>query len=41
MRREFYVGLFLVLVTLAVFGQVGRHDFIHYDDPEYVTEILT
>jgi tetratricopeptide (TPR) repeat protein len=38
MRREFYVGLFLVLVTLALFGQVGRHDFIHYDDPEYVTE---
>jgi tetratricopeptide (TPR) repeat protein len=38
MRREFYIGLFLVLATLALYVQVGRHDFVYYDDPRYVTE---
>jgi tetratricopeptide (TPR) repeat protein len=27
----------LSLATLAVFGQVLHHDFINYDDPDYVT----
>ncbi|CAN5178726.1 tetratricopeptide repeat protein [soil metagenome] len=28
----------LVVLTLMVFGQTLRHDFVNYDDPEYVYE---
>jgi len=38
MRREFLVGVFLVAITLAVFWQVTGHDFIAFDDPEYVID---
>lgn len=37
MKREYIVGLILVLLTLAAFYQVLGHDFIRfYDDDEYV-----
>ena len=38
MRRDLAVCAFLVLVTLAVYGQVVRHDFVNIDDDEYVYE---
>jgi len=37
-RREVWVGIFLVLVTLAVYFQVGKFDFTNYDTAEYVYE---
>jgi len=39
-RNELLVSLFLILVTLAVFLQIRNHDFITYDDPDYVTKNL-
>jgi len=30
--------LFLLLATLAAYAQVFQHDFVNYDDPDYVTE---
>jgi len=38
LRREGLACLFLVIVTLAVYWQVGNHAFVNYDDNEYVTE---
>jgi len=38
MRRDLAVCVFLVLVTLAVYGQVVRHDFVNIDDDKYVYE---
>ena len=38
MRRELLIWVFLTLATLAVFHQVGDHDFINLDDSRYVTE---
>jgi Flp pilus assembly protein TadD len=38
MRRELFIGLFLTVATLVVFWQVLDHDFVGYDDAEYVTE---
>jgi hypothetical protein len=32
------IYLFLTLITLLAFWQVGHSDFISYDDPKYVTE---
>ena len=32
------ISLFLALVTLAVFFSVRHHDFVNFDDPDYVTE---
>src|SRR5882762_3412162 len=32
------IYLFLLLATLAAYGQVFQHDFVNYDDPDYVTE---
>ena len=32
------INLLLVVLTLAVFWQVQNHDFLNYDDNEYVTE---
>lgn len=32
------VSIFLVLATLAVYGQVYQHDFVQFDDMVYVTD---
>ncbi len=36
MRRNLAVCLFLVVATLAVYGQTARHDFVNFDDDHYV-----
>src|SRR5262245_49463657 len=36
-KREILVCAGLTAVVLAVYGQVGQHAFINYDDPDYVT----
>jgi len=36
--RIFAVYLGLALVVFVVFAQVRHHDFVNYDDPQYVTE---
>ena len=38
MRRDLAAFVLLVLVTLAVYGQVVDHGFVNYDDNEYVYE---
>jgi Flp pilus assembly protein TadD len=38
MRRELGVCLLLLSVTLAVYWQIGDHQFTNYDDTLYVTE---
>ena len=38
MRRDLGLGLLLAALTLAVFWPVRTHDFIVYDDPQFVTE---
>jgi tetratricopeptide (TPR) repeat protein len=38
LRREGVVCLFLVLTILAVYWQVGNHEFVNYDDNDYITE---
>ncbi len=37
-RVELYICIVLVVGILAVYGQVWNHDFINYDDTQYVTE---
>ena len=37
-RKIILVSLFLVFITMVVFGQVIYHDFINYDDNYYVTK---
>jgi len=37
-RLQFIICLFLIVSTLAVYWQVSDHDFISFDDPDYVTE---
>jgi len=37
-HRSFWICLALTLATAAVFYQVCTHDFVNYDDPEYVYE---
>jgi tetratricopeptide (TPR) repeat protein len=32
------VSLFLIIITLAVFWQVRNHEFVNYDDDDYVTQ---
>ncbi|MBW1887393.1 MAG: hypothetical protein JRI52_03450, partial [Deltaproteobacteria bacterium] len=32
------VSLFLIMATFAVYGQVRNHDFVNFDDQDYVTE---
>ena len=39
-HRDILVCLFLVLTTLAVYWQVGNHEFVNIDDNLYVTENL-
>src|SRR5229473_3071423 len=36
-RRDLPILLFLTVVTGAVYWQVSQHNFISYDDPDYVT----
>jgi len=36
-KREVLVCAGLTAVVLAVYGQVGQHAFINFDDPDYVT----
>ena len=36
MARPRIIGLLLALITLVVYLPSGQHDFIVYDDPEYV-----
>ncbi len=37
-RNFLLLSLLLAAVTLAIFWPVGHHDFINFDDPDYVTE---
>ncbi|MCC6821645.1 MAG: tetratricopeptide repeat protein, partial [Verrucomicrobia subdivision 3 bacterium] len=37
-RNLLLMGLLLAVVTLATYWPVGHHDFLNYDDPDYVTE---
>lgn len=37
-RTNIFIGIILVVITLAVFGQVINHEFTTYDDDVYVTE---
>jgi len=37
-RREVCIYALLAAVTLAVYCQVWRFEFVNFDDPEYVTE---
>jgi len=36
--REWIICIFIVMIILAVYWQVGNHDFISYDDRAYVTK---
>lgn len=38
MVRPRILGFGLALLTLLLFSPVSRHDFINYDDPDYITE---
>src|SRR5579859_6665734 len=38
MRRDLWIGLLLAALTLGVFWPVRDHEFIAYDDPQFVTE---
>ncbi|MBC8434627.1 MAG: tetratricopeptide repeat protein [Desulfobacterales bacterium] len=37
-RKELLISLLLIMSAVVVYGQVGNHEFIHYDDRVYVTE---
>src|SRR5947209_9869851 len=37
LRSPGFISLLLALWTIAVFLPVSRHDFVNYDDPDYVT----
>lgn len=37
-RRELLVVLLLVLVTAAVYWQIRNHEFVDYDDAQYITK---
>ena len=36
-RRALWVSLALIAANLIVYAQVWNHDFVNYDDPDYVT----
>jgi tetratricopeptide (TPR) repeat protein len=38
MRRDLLVSLFLVVASFVVYGSVARHDFVNFDDDDYVYE---
>jgi tetratricopeptide (TPR) repeat protein len=37
LRSPILISLALAIITVAVFWPVARHDFVNYDDPDYVT----
>ncbi len=37
-RLKLIICLFLIVSTLVVYWQVSDHDFINFDDPDYITE---
>src|SRR5438477_518141 len=37
MRREWLIGLLLAVITLTVYWPVRNHDFVDYDDPQFIT----
>jgi hypothetical protein len=37
-RLKLIICLFLIVATTSVFWQVGSHDFVNYDDNQYITE---
>ena len=37
-RLTLFICLFLTVITLSVFLQVKDHDFVNYDDNDYITE---
>src|SRR5579859_956527 len=38
MRRDLLIGLLLAALTLGVYWPIRTHDFIFYDDPQFITE---
>ena len=36
--QSFLIALGLLVLVVAIYGRVGRHDFINFDDSEYVYE---
>ncbi|HPL47857.1 MAG TPA: hypothetical protein PLR13_08525, partial [Smithella sp.] len=37
-RQKVFIYIFLTVVSLAVYGQVGQFDFINFDDNVYITD---
>lgn len=37
-RRNWYIHLFLIVITLVVYSRVTDFQFVHYDDNIYVTD---
>lgn len=37
LRRPGFLGLLLACLTLALYSPTVRHEFVNYDDPDYVT----
>lgn len=37
-KRDWFIYLFLIAITLIVYSQVTEFEFVHYDDDVYVTE---
>jgi len=40
MRPKVWIYLFLIVATLVVYWQVRNHDFVNYDDYEFITDNL-
>jgi tetratricopeptide (TPR) repeat protein len=40
-RLELFICLFLVFATIGVYWEIYRHDFVFFDDQEYVTQNYT
>lgn len=38
LREAIFLSLLLAAVTLAIYWQVGGHEFVNYDDPRYITD---
>ena len=38
MRREWLICLLLAAITLTVYWPVRNHDFVDYDDPQFITQ---
>jgi len=39
-KRNFVLGLLLVVATLVLYNPVNQHPFVNYDDPGYITDNL-